>query len=116
MITYNSRTDEACKVVGAIQAEGCEAAALQLDTSAVGTFAFFAETLKRTLRDIWSRDRLDFMINNVGTSHHNSFEKTTEEEMDILYNVHFKGVFFLTQKLLPFINVRLVQGWYSQQP
>jgi NAD(P)-dependent dehydrogenase (short-subunit alcohol dehydrogenase family) len=46
----------------------------------------------------------DFLINNAGTSHHNSFEKTTEEEIDILYNVHFKGVFFLTQKLLPLIN------------
>jgi short-subunit dehydrogenase len=51
------------------------------------------------LRDTWGRDRFDFLINNAGTSHHNPFEKTTEEEMDVLYNVHFKGVFFLTQKL-----------------
>ena len=28
----------------------------------------------------------------------------TEEELDNIYNVHFKGVFFLTQKLLPLIN------------
>ena len=28
----------------------------------------------------------------------------TEEELDSIYNVHFKGVFFLTQKLLPLIN------------
>jgi NAD(P)-dependent dehydrogenase (short-subunit alcohol dehydrogenase family) len=27
-----------------------------------------------------------------------------EEELDRLYNVHFKGVFFLTQKLLPLLN------------
>ena len=33
-----------------------------------------------------------------------TFDKTTEEELDSLYNVHFKGVFFLTQKLLPLIN------------
>jgi len=32
------------------------------------------------------------------------FEKATEEELDNIYNVHFKGVFFLTQKLLPLIN------------
>jgi NAD(P)-dependent dehydrogenase (short-subunit alcohol dehydrogenase family) len=28
----------------------------------------------------------------------------TEEELDRLYQVHVKGVFFLTQKLLPLIN------------
>jgi NAD(P)-dependent dehydrogenase (short-subunit alcohol dehydrogenase family) len=28
----------------------------------------------------------------------------TEAELDGLYNVHFKGVFFLTQKLLPPMN------------
>jgi NAD(P)-dependent dehydrogenase (short-subunit alcohol dehydrogenase family) len=33
-----------------------------------------------------------------------AIDKTTEEEMDSLYNVHFKGVFFLTQKFLPLIN------------
>jgi NAD(P)-dependent dehydrogenase (short-subunit alcohol dehydrogenase family) len=32
------------------------------------------------------------------------FEKATEEELDSLYSVHFKGVFFLTQKLLPLIK------------
>ena len=28
----------------------------------------------------------------------------TEEELNAIYNVHFKGVYFLTQKLLPLIN------------
>ena len=32
------------------------------------------------------------------------FEKAIEDELDSIYNVHFKGVFFLTQKLLPLIN------------
>ena len=104
VITYNSRADEAGKVVAAIQAEGRKAVALQLDTAAVGTFALFAETLKRSLLETWGQDRFDFLVNNAGTSHHNAFEKTTEEELDSLYNVHFKGVFFLTQKLLPLIN------------
>ena len=49
-------------------------------------------------------ERFDFLVNNAGTSHHNAIETTTEEEMDGLYNVHFKGVFFLTQKLLPLMN------------
>jgi len=104
VITYHSRADEAHAVVAGIEAEGRKAVALQLDTAAVATLERFAEKLKGTLRYTWGRDRFDFLINNAGTSHHNSFEKTTEEEMDILYNVHFKGVFFLTQKLLPLIN------------
>jgi NAD(P)-dependent dehydrogenase (short-subunit alcohol dehydrogenase family) len=104
VITYHSRADEANAVVAAIEAEGRKAVALQLDTAAVATFERFAEKLKGTLHDTWGRDRFHFLINNAGTSHHNSFEKTTEEEMDILYNVHFKGVFFLTQRLLPLIN------------
>jgi NAD(P)-dependent dehydrogenase (short-subunit alcohol dehydrogenase family) len=106
VITYHSRADEARTVVAAIEAEGRKAVALRLDTAAVGTFDRFAEELNGALRDTWGCDRFDFLINNAGISHHNSIEKTTEAELDALYNVHFKGVFFLTQKLLPFIKDR----------
>jgi NAD(P)-dependent dehydrogenase (short-subunit alcohol dehydrogenase family) len=104
VITYNSRADEAQKVVAAIEARGRKAAALQLDTGAVETFAQFVGALKGVLHDVWGRERLDFLVNNAGISHHNSIEHTTEAELDALYNVHFKGVFFLTQKLLPLLN------------
>jgi len=104
VITYNSRADEARKVVAAIEAEGRKAVALQLDTGDVKTFSGFAQTLKRALKETWARERFDFLVNNAGTSHHNSIEMTTEAEFDALYNVHLKGVFFLTQKLLPLIN------------
>jgi NAD(P)-dependent dehydrogenase (short-subunit alcohol dehydrogenase family) len=104
VITYHSRADEAGSVVSAIETEGRKAIALKLDTAAIGTFDSFAEELKGALRDTWGRDRFDFLINNAGTSHHNSIEETSEAELDALYNVHFKGVFFLTQKLLPLIN------------
>jgi NAD(P)-dependent dehydrogenase (short-subunit alcohol dehydrogenase family) len=104
VITYNSRADEARKVVAAIEAQGRKAAALQLDTGAVETFAQFVGALRRTLKEIWGREQFDFLVNNAGISHHNSIEKTTEAELDALYNVHFKGVFFLTQKLLPLIS------------
>jgi NAD(P)-dependent dehydrogenase (short-subunit alcohol dehydrogenase family) len=104
VITYHSRLDEAGSVVSAIEAQGRKAVALQLDTAAVETFAQFVERLKSKLRDTWSRERFDFLINNAGTSYHNSIEQTTESELDALYNVHVKGVFFLTQRLLPLIN------------
>jgi NAD(P)-dependent dehydrogenase (short-subunit alcohol dehydrogenase family) len=104
VITYNSRAEEARKVVAGIEAQGRKAIAIQLDTAATERFAAFADTLQRALRDSWGRERFDFLVNNAGISHHNSIEKTTEAELDALYNVHFKGVFFLTQKLLPLIN------------
>src|SRR5262245_12602278 len=99
VITYHSRVDEARTAVAAIEAQGRKAVALKLDTAEVGTFAQFAERLKSALRETWGRDRLDFLINNAGTSYHNSIEQTTEADLDALYNVHVKGVFFLTQKL-----------------
>jgi len=103
VITYHTRVDEARAVVAAIEAQGRKAAALQLDAAAVGTFDRFAEALKRTLREKWSRDQFDYLVNNGGISHHNAFDKITEAEVDALYNTNFKGVFFLTQKLLPLI-------------
>src|ERR1700734_2861648 len=104
VITYHSRVDEAQAVVGRLQAEGRKAVALQLDTGATKTFAGFAEKLKKALQDTWGRSSFDFLVNNAGISHHAAFDKVTEEELDSLYQVHFKGVFFLTQKLLPLIN------------
>jgi NAD(P)-dependent dehydrogenase (short-subunit alcohol dehydrogenase family) len=35
---------------------------------------------------------------------HANFEDTTEAQFDMLFNVHLKGPYFLTQKLLPLIN------------
>src|SRR5262249_25298548 len=104
VVTYHSRVDEARVVVAAIEAQGRKAVALPLDTAAVGTFAEFAGRLRDSLRDTWGRDRFDFLVNNAGTSYHNSIEHTTEADLDALYHVHLKGVFFLTQQLVPLIN------------
>ena len=104
VITYHSRADEAQAVVAKLQAEGRKAVALHLDTGATETFAGFAEKLKKALQDTWGRNSFDYLVNNAGISHHAAFDKVTEEELDSLYQIHFKGVFFLTQKLLPLIN------------
>jgi len=104
VITYHSRADQAQAVVAKLQAEGRKAVALQLDTGATRTFTRFAESLKKALQDTWGRSSFDYLVNNAGVSHHAAFDKVTEEELDSLYQVHFKGVFFLTQKLLPLIN------------
>lgn len=103
IFTYNSSPEEAEKVAELARQEGVQAIALKLDTSDITLFEPFAEEVKAALKEMGA-ERFDYLVNNAGTSHHNSIEKTTEEELDLLYNIHFKGVFFLTQKLLPLIN------------
>lgn len=103
VITYITRADEAQKVVAALKAQGRKAVALQLDTSLVGLLDTFADELRRVLRDTWGRETFDYLVNNAGTGFHKSILDTTEADFDALVNVHLKGVFFLTQKLLPII-------------
>jgi NAD(P)-dependent dehydrogenase (short-subunit alcohol dehydrogenase family) len=103
IFTYNSNRAEADKVVAAVRDAGAKATAMQFDAGDVRSFDAFLKSVQAALADLGA-ERFDYLVNNAGTSHHNAFEKTTEEELDSLYNVHFKGVFFLTQKLLPLIN------------
>ena len=103
IVTYHSRSDEAQAVVAEIQALGRKAVALQLDTGDIATFAPFAERLRAALRDSWSRDSIDHLVNNAGHGDYALIGDTTEAQFDGLVNVHFKGVFFLTQTLLPLI-------------
>jgi NAD(P)-dependent dehydrogenase (short-subunit alcohol dehydrogenase family) len=104
VVTYNSSGDEAAKVVAEIESLGAKAIALQLDTSNTKTFDRFVGQLQQSLKDKWQTERFDFLVNNAGTGVYSSFAETTEEDFDHLMNVHVKGVFFLTQKLLPLLN------------
>lgn len=104
IITYNSNQKEADSTIAEIATLDRRAVALQLDTGNVGSFDNFVKLVGQVLSKTWKRDRFDFLVNNAGVGHHAAFGKTTEEDLDRLYNVHFKGVFFLTQKLLPLIN------------
>lgn len=103
IFTYNSNRAEADNVVSAVSEAGAKAIALQLNTGSVGTFDAFVRSVREALATLGA-ERFDYLVNNAGNSHHKAFDRTTEEELDNLYNVHFKGVFFLTQKLLPVIN------------
>ena len=103
IFTYHSHSTDAEAVVAAVDA-GAQGIALQLDAGNVASFDAFVENVKDALAKLGAT-RFDFLVNNAGNNHHNMpFEKATEEELDGIYRVHFKGVFFLTQKLLPLIN------------
>jgi NAD(P)-dependent dehydrogenase (short-subunit alcohol dehydrogenase family) len=103
LFTYHANRAEAEKVVGLVAEAGRKAVALQLDTGDVRAFDPFVQRVRPALAELGA-ERFDYLVNNAGTSLHKAFVQTTEEELDRLYNVHFKGVFFLTQKLLPLLG------------
>jgi NAD(P)-dependent dehydrogenase (short-subunit alcohol dehydrogenase family) len=104
ILTFNKQQAEAEAVVAEAQALGVQAAALQLDAGNSKSFVAFAYQLGALLSSKWQRDSFDFLINNAGIGIHASFAETTEEQFDLLVNIHLKGTFFLTQKLLPLIK------------
>jgi NAD(P)-dependent dehydrogenase (short-subunit alcohol dehydrogenase family) len=103
VITYQSRREDAQAVVAEIEAMGRKAVALQLDTGKIASFAAFADALTTALRDTWSRNTFDHLVNNAGHGNFASIAETTEAQFDLLIDVHFKGVFFLTQTLSPLL-------------
>lgn len=101
--TYHSNREEADATAAAIAELGRKAIMMRLDTGDVGNFSAFSEEVKQVLPAEWNRTDLDFLVNNAGIGIHAPFAETTEADFDRLMNIHLKGVFFLTQKMLPLI-------------
>lgn len=103
IFTYRSNQAEAESFMHEAEALGRRAAGFRLDTGDIHAFDAFVAGVRKTLHS-WGRERFDYLVNNAGNSLHANFADTTEAQFDAIVNVHFKGVFFLTQKLLPLIN------------
>ena len=103
ILTYQSRQLDALAVVAEIVALGRQAVALQLDVGQTSSFPVFAHQVQQALEQTWQRHNFDFLLNNAGIGVHASFTDTSEAQFDQLMNIQFKGVFFLTQALLPLI-------------
>lgn len=101
ILTYRQNKNEGDETVAEIAALGGRATALPLDVSDTKSFAAFSEALKEVLESQGGRKDFDFLINNAGIDRAAPIMETTEENFDALYAVHFKGVYFLTQRLLP---------------
>lgn len=106
VITYRSHREEAEAAVAELEARGRKAVALQLDTGDTSQFPAFADAFAGALRGTWGREDFDYLVNNAGNSSNHGFAEVTEEEFDRLVDIHFKGVFFLTQRLVD----RIVDG------
>lgn len=103
IFTYRVNQQEAYSLIREAESMGRKAAAIRLDTGDIRSFEAFAAEVRKVLQS-WGCDRFDFLVNNAGHALYAPFAETTEEQFDAIVNVHFKGVYFLTQKLLPLIN------------
>ena len=93
-VVYTYRTDPGEKI---------DAVALPLTVGDLDSYDAFAGSLRETLRDRFGREDFDFLVNNAGIGLAGTIVQTPVDVFDELMNVHFRGVFFLTQKLLPLI-------------
>jgi len=104
LITYQSNKTEADKTVSEVEKQGQKAYALQLDVANYNSFDFFITNVKKILGSQFNALTLDYLINNAGIGINVPITETTEEQLDKLINIHFKGTFFLTQKLLSLMS------------
>lgn len=103
ILTYQHNREQADQTVNAIKALGVHAVALPLDMARHDSFHTFTSQLHQTLQQDWHSEHISFLLNNAGMGSKSDFASTTEAQFDQLMNVHLKGVFFLTQALLPVI-------------
>jgi NAD(P)-dependent dehydrogenase (short-subunit alcohol dehydrogenase family) len=103
IFTYVSAEKEASEVVTALESRGRRALALRLDLTRVDGFDAFVNRVREQLERVWGRRHFDFLINNAGAGGYAPFAETSEATFDELVALHFKGPYFLTQKLLPLL-------------
>lgn len=104
VLTWNSQPAAAQAVIELIEAEGGKAMAMKLDVGNAGSFDAFRAELEQKMNTQWNAQGLDGLVNNAGYGLFNPLETVTEAQFDGLMNVHLKGPFFLTQKLLPLLR------------
>ena len=104
ILTYQTKKEFADEVVKEIENMGQKAFTLPLDISTTAGFNQFANEVKDILDTQFASAKLDALVNNAGIGINQSFETTTEETLDAMTNIHFKGPYFLTQKLLTLLN------------
>ena len=83
--------------------EKIDAIALPLTVGDLESYPAFVESLREVLRDRFGREDFDFLVNNAGVGIGGKIADFPVEAFDELMNVHLRGMFFLTQALLPLI-------------
>lgn len=104
IITYQTKSESAQEVVNQIKNSGNKAFAIQLDVANANSFDQFVQALSTTLKSEFNSETISALVNNAGVGTYASFADTSMEQFDSMVNIHLKGPYFLTQKLLPVIQ------------
>jgi NAD(P)-dependent dehydrogenase (short-subunit alcohol dehydrogenase family) len=104
IITFRTNEEQASNVAAQIQEMGRKTATLHLVMTQFSDLDQFVNSVKGALQSVWQTNTFDYLVNNAGMGATVPFEQVTEALFDEFMNVHFKGVYFLTQKCIPFIN------------
>jgi len=93
-ITYSKDAKAASSVVKAIEAAGGKAMAIQAD-------AANAEAVHAAIqKTVTTLGGIDVLVNNAGTAIPKTFEQTTLEELDRVFDINVRGVMVATQAAL----------------
>lgn len=104
IFTYNTNKVEADKVVNEVLSLGQKAVAYPLDVSKSETFDDFVKNITNYLMEKRGNPNFDFLINNAGFGAYSKITETTETTLDMMYAVHLKAPYLLSQKMFPFMN------------
>ena len=104
IVTYNTNEAMALDTVKEIEAHGAKAAIAHLNMSEFKSLDAFVKNVEVLLSTKFNTTHFDFLINNAGMGKTVPFVDVTEDVFDDFLNVHFKSVYFLTQKLLKQMN------------
>lgn len=104
IVTYHTQPEAAQEVVKSIEAQGQKAAALPLNLLKISEIDHFVAALSEVLENQFEGRKPDFLVNNAGMGATIPMAQATEAQFDDFLNVHFKGIYFLSQKLLAMMN------------
>ncbi len=104
ILTYNSNEEKAKEVIKEIERLGQQAIAVQLNVTEFNNFEEFFVTIKESIKSKFGVEKIDYLINNAGIGINAPFAKTTEEQLDTIYNIQFKGTYLFTQSALNILN------------
>ncbi|AUP80133.1 SDR family NAD(P)-dependent oxidoreductase [Flavivirga eckloniae] len=104
IFTYHSNKSAAEHVIKEVEQIGQKAKSFQLDTRNITSFDDFFDHVTKYLKSETGNENFDFLINNAGTGFYSPIAETTEVQFDEMINIHLKGVYFFTQKALPYLN------------
>ena len=99
VVTYVHNQSGAKETVQKLTVQGVRAEAIQVNLAKTSEIDVFTSNFRGVLSK-WGRSNFDILINNAGIIKLGTFDKVTEEDLDALYQINYKGVFFLTQQLV----------------